>query len=839
MSLLDTAFVVVMVGHSLFGTDGPDMLHDALRAGGGDGTVQAQIINGAPLKYNWDTAAQAQGINAREELPKGTTTHLILTEAIPLANHVQWSDTNASAQAFAGLARAGNPDVQVFVQETWHSLNSGTGVAVEYDAGADTPWRARLDDDLPVWEGIIATLQAEAPKGAARIALIPAGQAMGRLHDAIERGEIPQLTAVNSVFADDIHLNDIGHYFVSMVQFGVLTGQSPEGLPAQFSDRFGAGFDAPDADLARDLQRIAWEAVVAYGGLPEVSGKAAKIVKTPATPRAPPPPVQAIAVPADSPPGTSDVAIGLAALKDWSVQQPFLDVMKTARPWLGHLPGRYGGVEYEELLAQGHLNENGWPLRLPPELGSIGTLILTDMPEAATSLSGRYVLRFNGKGVVEVAGRASNIRYGAGQVSFDYTPGPGSVEIRLQRINGADPLRDITVVRQDRLDAFDAGAVFNPDWIARIDGFKALRMMDWAETNNADVSRWRDRPKPADFTYALKGVPLEVMIALANEVATDLWINIPHLADDDYARAAAVMVRAGLSPAQKVYVEYSNEVWNWQFAQTKWADEQARARWGQRDVGGQFYGMRAAEVAQIFSAVFAQPDSPELVNVISTQTGWLGLEDGILNAPLWQAEGNPAPATFFDAYAISGYFGGVLGLPERGAQMQKWLNESAQIAAAQAAQQGLSGQQAETYIAAHRFDHATALAGRELLDGSVTGDSNDTLLYLKTRVWPYHAQIAQKHGLSLIMYEGGSHVVGLGEQVDNAELTAFFHHLNYAPEMGLLYTELLKNWRDIGGQLFNAYSDVYAPTKWGSWGALRHLGDTNPRFDALVRFNDP
>ena len=54
MSGLGGLFSVLMVGHSLFGADGPDMLQEALRAGVGQGEVRAQIINGAPLRYNWD-----------------------------------------------------------------------------------------------------------------------------------------------------------------------------------------------------------------------------------------------------------------------------------------------------------------------------------------------------------------------------------------------------------------------------------------------------------------------------------------------------------------------------------------------------------------------------------------------------------------------------------------------------------------------------------------------------------------------------------------------------------------------------------------------------------------
>tara|TARA_R100000322_G_C5319859_1_gene160183 strand:+ start:103 stop:552 length:450 start_codon:yes stop_codon:yes gene_type:complete len=145
----------------------------------------------------------------------------------------------------------------------------------------------------------------------------------------------------------------------------------------------------------------------------------------------------------------------------------------------------------------------------------------------------------------------------------------------------------------------------------------------------------------------------------------------------------------------------------------------------------------------------------------------------------------------------------------------------------------LSGSALDDYIKTHRFDAATARAAKDLRNGGISGLENDTLADLIGRVWPYHAAVARAHDLDLVMYEGGSHVVGLGAQVNDESLTAFFHHLNYAPQMGALYTDLMAGWLAVGGQLFTHYSDVYAPTKWGSWGALRYLADENPRWDAL------
>ena len=62
---------VVMVGHSLFGPDNPVMLQQLLAeqsAAPAKITVEAQIINGAPLSYNWQHGDSAEGINARQRL---------------------------------------------------------------------------------------------------------------------------------------------------------------------------------------------------------------------------------------------------------------------------------------------------------------------------------------------------------------------------------------------------------------------------------------------------------------------------------------------------------------------------------------------------------------------------------------------------------------------------------------------------------------------------------------------------------------------------------------------------------------------------------------------------
>lgn len=541
------------------------------------------------------------------------------------------------------------------------------------------------------------------------------------------------------------------------------------------------------------------------------------------------------------PVGPVPMAVELTSITDWSVQQPFVDVMKTARTWIGHMPGQWGGARHADLDQAGYLDENGWPLEIPPELGSIGTMVLTDLPEEAAAVAGRYVLRFEGDGIVEVGGRATNVRYGRNEVRFDFTPGPGGVDIRIQRSDRkktGDYLRNITIVKQDNLAIFEAGAVFNPDFLRRIEGFKALRFMDWMLTNDSTVTGWDDRPRVNDYTYALRGAPAEVMTDLANLLGVDAWFNMPHLADDDYNRRFAELVRDRLWHDLKAYVEFSNEVWNWQFDQARWAQKMGQDRWGTDEAWVQYYALRASEVAQIWSGTYGDKAEGRLVNVISTQTGWMGLEDYILDPPLLAREqpDHPAIASYFDAYAITGYFGRSLGVEDSVPLVEQWIADSRALAGQAAEAEGLTGPARDEYLAAHQYDVATALAWAELRDGLSSGEEVDTLSWLINTVFPYHARVARDHGLDLIMYEGGTHVAGVGPVVNNDTLTEFFIHLNYSAEMGALYTELINGWHAAGGTLFNVFADMSKPSKWGSWGALRHLSDDNPRWDAITAF---
>lgn len=851
MNLFAFLAEILFVGHSLVGPDLPVLVEGGLRQMREPATVSAQIINGAPLKFNRENSAQAEGVDGAVELAKGETQVLILTEAVPLAQQIQWNDTAGQVAAYAGQATAANPKARVFVYETWASRTSGPGTVIEGDAGAGTPWRERLTADLPMWEGVVrdASAQSGVP-----VALIPAGQAMARLADAVAAGTVPGTSSMDAFFRDDIHLSDKGAYFVALVHLAAITGKSPEGLPAKLTRAWKSRDAVIADDLARSLQQIAWAAVSTYspGPAPDTATPKPAVTDAEVVPDALPAPSVAPDMamdapgpapdPAPAPAATIDpasftpvtnpnLAMGLNGLADWTVQQPFLNVMKTSREWTGHLPGQFGGWDHARLDAAGALGANGWPRMVPPELTGISALILTDLPADAGGVAGTYLVTWAGKGALLIEGRATDVDMGNGQAQFTFSPGEGTVALTITATDSDDPIRDIVVVRQDRAALLATGAMFNPDWLARIRGVKTIRLMDWMRTNDSPLARLEDRPKPDDYTYTRLGAPVEIMVALANELDANPWFTMPHLSQDPLVQFYAQTVRDTLEPGLVAHVEYSNEVWNWQFGQATWAEEQGRARWGRDSTWVQYYALRAAEVADIWRDTFGDQAGSRLVRIIATQTGYLGLEEQILTAPDVIAEGRAAPATHFDAYAVTGYFSGGLGGEGKLALVRQWI-----AASETAARDAAKGQpDPEAYFAAHRYDQANALAARELENGAITGEAADSVDDLISRVLPYQAKIAAAANLRLMMYEGGTHVAGYGPAVDDTTLTAFYTQFNYSPEMAAIYARLIEGWGKLTPEPFNAFVDVALPSKWGSWGALRHLGDENPRWQVIAK----
>ena len=242
-----TSANVFFLGHSLQGWHAAAMIANFSAHAGVTYRYKSAIGNGANLMWQWDHPTTAEGHNPRTTLGAEPFDVLVMTEAIPLATHVQWSDSVANAGRFLALAYAQNPNVQAYLYETWHSRNVDD-------------WRGQLDSDRALWMSIVNGVNAAHP--GRDMLLIPGGRAMAALVDRIEAGGVPGISSVDALFVDDIHLSDTGWYFIAMVQYATILRRSPVGLPAATTNRFGVAIPPPPASAVPVMQAIAWQVVL-------------------------------------------------------------------------------------------------------------------------------------------------------------------------------------------------------------------------------------------------------------------------------------------------------------------------------------------------------------------------------------------------------------------------------------------------------------------------------------------------------------------------------------------------------------------------------------------------
>jgi hypothetical protein len=206
--------------------------------------------------------------------------------------------------------------------------------------------------------------------------------------------------------------------------------------------------------------------------------------------------------------------------------------------------------------------------------------------------SGTYRLSFTGQATLQVTEDARcqvrNQRYdaAANRTTADLVVPKGAGLVVLAFTNTRRTASSATNSGLTRLRVIRPGypasttETFTREFLRSLRPFRVLRYMDWLETNHNPgyygdpghhALHWRDRRLPADATQQASGgkygVAWEYIVALANRTRTDLWINIPVAATDDYVLQLASMLKRDLHPSLKVYLEHSNEVWNFGFPQ--------------------------------------------------------------------------------------------------------------------------------------------------------------------------------------------------------------------------------------------------------------------------------
>ena len=115
-----------------------------------------------------------------------------------------------------------------------------------------------------MWECIAsrANLDLPARGDVPRVRVLPGGSALAGLAGALWDGKVPGVAArapearVRLLFSDNVHMSDVGRYYMALVHYAVLFGRSPE----------GAGIPKPlSSKLGRYMQTLAWQFVTTYG----------------------------------------------------------------------------------------------------------------------------------------------------------------------------------------------------------------------------------------------------------------------------------------------------------------------------------------------------------------------------------------------------------------------------------------------------------------------------------------------------------------------------------------------------------------------------------------------
>ncbi len=361
---------------------------------------------------------------------------------------------------------------------------------------------------------------------------------------------------------------------------------------------------------------------------------------------------------------------------------------------------------------------------------------------------------------------------------------PPSAKYRYNAKSGII-LRDPSEPRRPLL--FDSAAAhvgpFRSAFIDDLRRFDVWRTMDLSKTNGNAQAEWVDRPTldgPVGQWFEL-GWPWELQIEAANLAEVDLWICVPHMANDEYVRELGKLFAAKLDVERTVYLEYSNECWNTgpAFKQSRWiVANLADDKWAQRN---RAYGKRAAEVWKLFTEGGA---AVRVQRVLAGQAAAIRVIREAL-------EGCESVGGRPDVVSCAAYFN-----------------------------PGKEGLYDHFQVNGPDDDHAFALM-------------RQSIQTTRSPWWQAHGEFAKKLNKPLIAYEGGSHIAADAKHRRDAKYVRWLHDLDRDPRIKDIYKLLRETWRDAGGDGLLYFQRLAGPTRFGSWGHREYARDDAPKNQAI------
>ncbi|QDU10151.1 putative Ig domain-containing protein [Gimesia aquarii] len=506
------------------------------------------------------------------------------------------------------------------------------------------------------------------------------------------------------------------------------------------------------------------------------------------------------------------VGMNLEGIADWSSAWTFTDMAHTMRTWnsvalnLTTFQSQWGSTLFDI-----ELDEHGWPTQTHQTVNEAGQTIIQQFVAPIltgdVNPAGIYRAEWDGEATVLLPGviEQGTTSEGRHYALLDLVENQ-DILLTIRDIDPTNHFRNFNLwmpdyngqsfVGQDWQPGDDFSP-FHPLFLERLAPFDTLRFMDWMETNETDVVTWEDRARLEDATYHggndpndfHNGIAPEYMIELSNTLNANAWFNMPHQANDDFVRNFAEMVRDNLDPELTIYVEWSNEIWNYAygFHASFWIQDQLALP---ENAGINWYEFAASQIQQdfaIWQEVFAGQED-RIVRVVAGQQSNPAVLAGLL----------PAMNGNFDAISVTGYAG--LGFE--------------QLAS---------------------FDESTTV------DDVIDTVLEETILWSLSRLID-HQNLADQYSqilgreIDLVTYEGGSHPDAYGWPVQEV-----VHAASRSPRMSEIYQALLNGADLIGVDLFNQFTftggGFSAP--WGDWGLLHTMDqplETSFEYQTIVDF---
>lgn len=175
----------------------------------------------------------------------------------PFAGHGRSVENEAEHSGrFFELCRKDSPGVQAWLYVQWpgpqfsDSWAQAKGSAAGLGLKPATTWQEGVANHMAYTEAV-ARLINKTYRGKP-VRIVPGGQALAALKTEVDAGKVPGMTGFfRDIFADGIHLTPKGRYMISLVHYGCIFRESPEGKASGLN----AGLTP---DQLRIFQRLAW-----------------------------------------------------------------------------------------------------------------------------------------------------------------------------------------------------------------------------------------------------------------------------------------------------------------------------------------------------------------------------------------------------------------------------------------------------------------------------------------------------------------------------------------------------------------------------------------------------